>query len=57
MELAERAQRLHAELVAAQGYATVPATWGEVARQLGVKPTSLERARTRAKQYAAREAS
>lgn len=53
-QLAARAERLHAELVAAGPYAPVPPTWATVASQLGVKPKTLEKARQRARQYAAR---
>lgn len=51
-ELAARAQRLHTEL-AATGEATP--TWREVAELLGVKYSTLDGARTRARHYAQRE--
>jgi hypothetical protein len=57
LELAARAERMRAELEAAGPYATLPCTWPAIAERLGVKPATLERARTRARQYAAREAS
>ena len=51
--LVSRAERLRAELEAAGPYAAIPCTWPAIARHLGVKPESLERARTRAKQRSA----
>jgi hypothetical protein len=54
-ELAARAERLRAELEAAAAYLDEPVTWHLIARKLGVKYKTLDRARCRAKRYAARE--
>lgn len=55
--LAAAAAQLYAEFQAAGPYAGFTPTWVAVARHLGVKPKTLEKARERAKQYAARELS
>jgi hypothetical protein len=52
LDLAAAAHRLRAELEAAGPYATTPATWPAIARRLGVKFETLERALTRARRYA-----
>jgi hypothetical protein len=54
--LVQRAERLKAELEAAGDYATVPATWPAIAQHLGMKPETLDRYRSRARQYIEREA-
>lgn len=51
LELVERAERMYAELLAAEGYATMPARWDAIAEYLGVRPETLERARIRAVAY------
>lgn len=53
--LAERAERVRAELEAAGPYASAPPTWRGVAEVLGVKYKTLDRARTRARRYRERE--
>lgn len=54
LELVERAERMYAELKAAEGYATFPARYDAIAEYLGMKPEALERARIRAVAYRAR---
>lgn len=51
LELVQRAERMKAELEAAEGYATMPATWEAIAEYLGVKPATLDRYRIRVRQY------
>jgi hypothetical protein len=49
VELAERAERLRAELEAAAPYSGQPFSWRAVADRLGVKEKTLEKARERAR--------
>jgi hypothetical protein len=51
LELVQRAERMKAELEAAEGYATMPATWEAIAEYLGGKPATLDRYRIRVRQY------
>lgn len=51
LELVQRAEKMKAELEAAEGYATMPATWEAIAEYLGVKPATLDRYRIRARQH------